>query len=229
MPRDARRRSRFAKRYRPTVRLPEELFLLSHDGSGKPVVHADSLDLGVAGARLVDLVLAGRVGVTAGRLDVVEAVPTGDPESDNLLAAIMRPPTAPTIAETITRLRDGAGERVRDGLLADGAITKVNARRLGLIAVIRYPADEAMVRTINVRLWYAAHGRSQPEARTAALCGLVHAVLLHDHVFVTMPMTGLGQRLREIRERLSPPVKEIVDTVGELVSPATFAIFRASR
>ncbi|GIF61777.1 hypothetical protein Air01nite_78720 [Asanoa iriomotensis] len=105
-------------------------------------------------------------------------------------------------------------------------VTKSAQRRLGLVPVTRYPADEAVVRTITVRLWYAAHGRSQPDEPTAALCGLMHAVLLHDHVFTTMPMVGLDQRLREIRGKLSDPIREIIDAVTTLVASAAFAIYR---
>ncbi len=208
------------------MRLREELFVLGFDNAGKAAVHPESLDIGVAGARLVELVLAGRVGVSGGRLSVIEAVPTGDADSDALLAAIHRAPKPPPLAGALTQLRAGAGDAVRAELLAEGVVTKVAQRRLGLVPVTRYPADEQVVRAITVRMWYAAHGRSQPDEPTAALCGLVHAVLLHEHVFVTMPLAGLDQRLREIRGKLSDPVREIVDAVGSLVSSAAFAIYR---
>lgn len=208
------------------MRLREELVLLGHDPSGRPVLRGDALDAGVAGARLAELVLAARVGVRDGRLAVTEALPTGDPDADALLAALMRAPEPPAVAAALAELRPGAAGHVRDDLIADGTVTRVTARRLGLVSVTRYPAEEAAVRTVSVRLWYAAHGRSQPDERTAALCGLVHAVLLHDHVFVTMPLPGLDQRLREIRAGLCPPVREIVDGVAALVPVPAFAIHR---
>ncbi len=208
------------------MRLREELFVLGFDNAGKPAVHPESLDIGVAGARLAELVLAGRVGVSGGRLSVIEAPRTGDADADALLAAIHRAPKPPPLAGALTQLRSGAGDAVRAELLAEGVLTKVAQRRLGLVPVTRYPADETVVRAITVRMWYAAHGRSQPDEPTAALCGLVHAVLLHEHVFVTMPLAGLDQRLREIRGKLSDPVREIVDAVGTLVASAAFAIYR---
>jgi hypothetical protein len=208
------------------VRLREELFLLGFDNAGKPAVHPDSLDIGVGGARLVELVLAGRVAVSGGRLGALGVEPTGDHTDDSLLAAIRLAAQPPPLAGALAQLRLGAGEAVRTDLLAEGVVTKVAQRRLGLVPVTRYPADEAVVRAITVRLWYAAHGRSQPDEPTAALCGLVHAVLLHDHVFTTMPLAGLDQRLREIRAGLPDPVREIVDAVGTLVASAAFAIYR---
>ncbi|GIF76889.1 GOLPH3/VPS74 family protein [Asanoa siamensis] len=208
------------------MRLREELFVLGFDKAGKPAVHPDSLDIGVAGARLVELVLAGRVAVSGGRLGVVGVEPTGDAGDDNLLAAIRLAAQAPPLAGALNQLREGAGEAVRSVLLTEGVLTKTAQRRLGLVPVTRYPADEGVVRAITVRLWYAAHGRSQPDEPTAALCGLMHAVLLHEHVFVTMPLAGLDQRLREIRGKLSDPVREIVDAVTTLVASAAFAIYR---
>jgi hypothetical protein len=208
------------------VRLREELFLLGYDNAGRAAVHGDSLDIGVAGARLIELVLAGRVGVAAGRLSAVDTPATGEADADALLTAIARSPQPPPLAGALSQLRTGAIDAVRAELLSEGVLTKAVQRRLGLVPVTRYPADEAVVRTITVRLWYAAHGRSQPDEPTAALCGLVHAVLLHEHVFTTMPMAGLEPRLRDIRGQLAPPVREIVDGVGKLVSSAAFAIYR---
>ncbi|MEV4534918.1 GPP34 family phosphoprotein [Asanoa sp. NPDC049518] len=208
------------------MRLREELFVLGFDNGGKPAVHPESLDIGVAGARLVELVLAGRVGVSGGRLGVIEALATGDAGTDALLAAIVRATKPPPLAGALSQLRSGAGDAVRADLLAEGVVTKVAQRRLGLVPVTRYPVDETVVRSITVRMWYAAHGRSQPDEPTAALCGLVHAVLLHDHVFTAMPLAGLDQRLREIRAKLSDPVREIVDAVGAMVASAAFAIYR---
>ncbi|WP_203708832.1 GOLPH3/VPS74 family protein, partial [Asanoa iriomotensis] len=99
------------------MRLREELFLLGFDNAGKPAVHPDSLDIGVAGARLVELVLAGRVAVTGGRLGVIGIAPTGDADDDKLLAAIRLAAQPPPLAGALTQLRVGAGEAVRDELL----------------------------------------------------------------------------------------------------------------
>ncbi|WP_043627636.1 GOLPH3/VPS74 family protein [Nonomuraea candida] len=61
------------------TRLPlhHDLYLLAHDQSGKPLVHASSLALGLAGAALLDLLLAGRIVPSAGRL-AVRPLPSGD-------------------------------------------------------------------------------------------------------------------------------------------------------
>ena len=208
------------------MRLREELFLLGHDKAGKTVVHPHSLDLGVAGALLAEQALAGRILVSGGHLAVTDPSATGDPEVDRLLDAILRAPAAPPLGGVLTEIRVGAAERVRAELIADGVVAELSHRRLGLLSVTRYPADEAVVRKISVGLWYAAHGKEQPDDPTATLCALVHAVLLHEHVFTNMPMTGLDARMREIRDRSPVPVREIAGAVSSLVASRAVAIYR---
>jgi hypothetical protein len=208
------------------VRLREELFLLGHDPSGRAVVPAHSLDLGAAGALLAELAQSGRLAVSGGHVTVADTTPTADAEIDRLLLLVLRSPAAPPLGAVLTELHPGAADRVRAGLAAAGVVREVGAKRLGLIPVTRYPADEAAVRRITVGLWYAAHGRDQPDDRTAALLALVHAVQLHGHVFGGMPMNGLGARLTAIRDRGPAPVREIATAVSALVPRRPVAIYR---
>ena len=208
------------------MRLREELFLLGHDKVGKTVVHPHSLDLGVAGAVLAEQALAGRILVSGGRVVVSDPALTGEPEIDLLLAAILRAPAAPALTDALNEIHAGAADRVRADLIADGVVAEVHGKRLGLIPVTRYPADEAVVRKISVGLWYAAHGKEQPDEPTATLCALVHAVLLHEHVFTNMPLTGLDARMREIRDRAPVPVRDIAGAVSSLVASRAVAIYR---
>lgn len=208
------------------MRLRDELFLLGHDGSGRPAVHPDNLDVGVAAAELVELALVGRVAAAGGKVAVAEPTATGDPETDALLTAILRAPAPPPLTGVLTHLRGGAAERVRDDLLAAGVVTKVTQRRLGVLTVTRYPADEATVRSISVRLWYAAQGREQPDTTTGSLAALVQAVLLHEHAFANIPMTALPARLNEIRDGLPASVREIASVVSTIIAQQAVAIYR---
>lgn len=200
------------------MRLREELFLLGHDQRGRPVVHPDRLDLGVAGAFLVELALAGRLVVSGGHVAVADSNPTADAEIDHLLLMILRARSVPGLTAVLDEIRVGAADRARAPLAATGVVRSVTVKRLGLIPVIRHPADEAVVRRISVGLWYAAQGDGQPDDRTSALLALVHAVLLHEHVFANIPMTGLAARLRGVRDRAARPVREIATAVGGLAA-----------
>src|SRR5690349_21450491 len=88
----------------PTVRLPlrAELYLLAHDvDTGRPYVNEQSLAVGLAGAILLELWLAGRIAIgfsydlirsqwrqDPGRLTIVHADSLGDPLTDAALATI---------------------------------------------------------------------------------------------------------------------------------------------
>src|SRR5258705_11259401 len=68
--------------------LRDDLFLLAHDDTGKLGIPQPHIGAGLAGATLIELLLARRVAVVDGRLDVLDLSPTGDDEIDATLAAI---------------------------------------------------------------------------------------------------------------------------------------------
>src|SRR5690606_41854702 len=70
--------------------LPEELLLLALDPTTGTTAPPQSLDLGLAGAQLVELALAGRIAPDGDRIDVVVPPPTGDPTLDSALELLRR-------------------------------------------------------------------------------------------------------------------------------------------
>ena len=60
--------------------LAEEFFLIAHDDhTGRGLLDADVLAVGLAGAVLAGLVLAGRVTVLDGKVALMDERPAGDP------------------------------------------------------------------------------------------------------------------------------------------------------
>ena len=70
--------------------LPEELLLLALDPATGTTAQPQSLDLGLAGAQLVELALAGRIAPDGDRIAVVHPRPTGDPTLDSALELLRR-------------------------------------------------------------------------------------------------------------------------------------------
>lgn len=70
--------------------LADEFFLIAWDTamSGTPVLHPKITALGLAGALLGELVLAGRVGIQAGQVWVTDSRPIDDPLAQSLLNEI---------------------------------------------------------------------------------------------------------------------------------------------
>jgi hypothetical protein len=162
--------------------LPQELALLAYDGTTGRDRTGGYLDLGLAGAVLFELALAGRLDVDGKRIRVLDPTPTGDPVVDARLAAIAadkpRSPHA-VVDRTAKRLT----QDVRDGLVAGGALRHERGKALGLFPVNRYlprpgAADEARTRLASA----VRTGRSF-DARTDALLTLVAASGLAKAVF----------------------------------------------
>src|SRR5258708_5280763 len=70
--------------------IPEELLLLALDPTTGTTAQPQSLDLGLAGAQLVELALAGRIAPDGDRIAVVAPRPTGDPTLDSALELLRR-------------------------------------------------------------------------------------------------------------------------------------------
>src|SRR3954470_9463360 len=70
--------------------IPEELLLLALDPTTGTTAQPQSLDLGLAGAQLVELALAGRIAPDGDRIAVVSPRPTGDPTLDCALELLRR-------------------------------------------------------------------------------------------------------------------------------------------
>jgi len=72
--------------------IPEELLLLALDPATGTTAQPQSLDLGLAGAQLVELALAGRIAPDGDRIAVVMPRPTGDPTLDSALELLICQP-----------------------------------------------------------------------------------------------------------------------------------------
>ncbi|UBU15926.1 GPP34 family phosphoprotein [Nonomuraea gerenzanensis] len=180
-------------------RLPlhHDLYLIGHDQAGRPRVHQASLALGLAGAALLDLLLAGR------------AAPA-DPR-----AAIKR------------AVADGVYDRAREDLLDSGVLVQVSKRRMGVLPYTRYElADIASIVRASSGVRSAVEGWKPPDARCAGLCGLVAVLRLEAELYLDQPANRLVARLREIATAAGSPVAELVEIVDTLVAEAAVAVYR---
>ncbi len=160
-----------------SVALAEELLLLAYDDeTGRSSVSHIGLDLGMAAAVLVDLVLRGRVEVDEQLLVATDPAPTGDAVADDVLARIAAEPPR-TVASWLQRLRHGLRQRVLAELCARGVIRHQDETALEHIHLHRYPTvDPSVERDTRARLAGALVGPTVPDERTAALATLVAAV-----------------------------------------------------
>ena len=203
--------------------LRTDVFLLAHDEAGRLLGSEASIGAGLAGATLIELLLANRVAVVDGRLDVIDSALTGDEEADATLEAIGAN-TAPCGPRAwVSWISHGAYDRVAGGLAAAGVVRRTSARRLGLVPVQRcLPAqDEDLVR-VRGRVRYAIHGTQLPDPYTAALCGLVRVLRLESSLLLTMPTSDLLLALERTTTANEITVRQVTNAVEAVISAATY-------
>lgn len=214
------------------------LLLLTDDASGRLAVPATQADAALGGANLIELTLLHKADLTSehdagkpGRLIVRDPSPAGDEILDAALQTITthqgkRP------AAVIRPLGKNLRQVLYERLASRGVLRAEEGRVLGVFPVHRWPAQdashEAQVRSL---LTDALLQQAVPDARTAALIALAHA-LRCEHKIVDPAQAGLSRR--ELRARAqqvangswaSEAVRKAID---EMTAAAAAAISAAA-
>ena len=192
--------------------LAEDLLLLvTEDASGRLSAPAEQVDAGLGGANLVELTLLNKVDLSGeqdpgrrGRIIVRDPSPAGDAVLDAALEILVarqgRRPSA-VIGPLSKNLRRTLYQRLADR----GVVRAERGRIFGVFPVRRWPAqdasDEAEVRRLMTQ---ALVQDEAPDARTAALIALAHAVGCVDKI-VDPRQHGLSRR--QLRARAAQIAK----------------------
>lgn len=165
------------------VTLVEETALLAfRDDTGRNAVQ--HLELGLAGAVLLELTLARRIDIDdGGRVVVLDAAPTGHPVTDTCLARISgdKPRKAKAWVQKLSR---GLKNQVLHTLVDQRVLTHQRDSVLGFIPFNRYrPADARVEAEIRTRLDQAVTMSVGVDERTSALAGIVYAANMEKAAF----------------------------------------------
>lgn len=214
----------------PQDRLPlhQELYLLAHDRSGKLLVHRTSMALGLAGAVLLELVLSERVTFIEGRATVTDRTPIGDAVADGILPLILREHASRDLKFWIKRVAEDVYDRTCGCLTAEGVLTRVTKRPMGMLpARTRFQlSDMASVVRASSGVRSAVEGLKPPDARCAALCGLLGVLRVDSELYLLQPSGQVIGRLNAIARASSPVVREVVGVVDTFIAEAAVAIYR---
>ncbi len=188
-----------------TVSLGEEIMLLSLDDETGAAKGESAARWGVAAGMLLELVMAGRVTVKGGRVEVFDPTPTGDALLDGRLGRLTRwvheTSSSRKVVAWLTRDHAKGSQDVVDSLVARGLVTEEKHRALGVFPVRRYPETDGTVeRELRARLAAVVLGGAEPDARTSALVALVHATGMHRQAFPDLPKKQVAPRMAEIAE-----------------------------
>ncbi len=196
--------------------IPEELLLLALDPATGTTAQPQSLDLGLAGAQLVELAMAGRIAPDGDRIAVVVARPTGDPTLDCALELLRRRGAPVRAVNWIGGPRLGLRQTYLSHLERCGMVHAVAGQMCGVLPTTRYQAtDTEISREIRARLDTAIRTGVPPDPRTAALAALAHAVGLGKHLYP-------GNEGRSSRSRLRDLIRH--DPMGGLVAHAVMDV-----
>jgi hypothetical protein len=202
----------------PSLSLPETLLLLGFDAETQTAT-VDGMSLGYAlgGAQLLELSLAGRVTVDPESVAVLDAKPIGDPELDELLAKIVSTRDQPRRpGHWVMRRKSKAVPLYMRRLVHTGALSSRRIRILGLIPRRIFPiVDQWLHAQAREEIEAALADPAPPEARTAALIGLVSATGLADRL-----IADAGSRERAARIASDDAVASAVGRAVGAVRPA---------
>jgi hypothetical protein len=200
--------------------LAEEFFLIAHDDStGRGLLNAELLTIGLAGSVLASLVLAGRVTVLENAIALMDERPVGDPLGDPLIEELRRRGDRQPVRAWIDYLRDGLTAAVAEDLASRGLIRVVVFRRpLTRRPAARYPAvDPVKAVGPRVRMGHAL-GRPVPvDARTAMLAEIVRATGM-DGWFVDVYGPTVRDQLARITGNLPRTLRAFVAGIDETVA-----------
>ncbi|MGW1770782.1 GOLPH3/VPS74 family protein [Streptomyces sp. NPDC002104] len=186
------------------ITLAEEIMLLSLDDESGSVKQRQSVGWAVAGALLLELVLAERVRVSGTYLELVDASPTGEELLDGRIESIrtwMSGRTRRRVTEWLTKDQAKAVGPVVERLCGRGVVVEERRKALGLFPVRRYPeADGEVERELRERLASALPEGAEPDERTAGLIAVIHAVRLHGLAFPGVPRKEVSARTAEIAD-----------------------------
>jgi hypothetical protein len=214
--------------------LPEELVLIGTKESGSLERSAwTSLDYGIAGARLLELALAGRLRLGEKSAMVVhDETPTGDELADEALATIAASERVRDAKHWVGKLTKGAvRKRVLARLDERGVLAAERGRFLGIVPRTRHvEVDPGPEREIRERLRAAVTDGAAPDARTVALAALVRACDLLGVVFARDERKAAKKRIAELAapDEVGSAVKSVTDAATAAVMGAVVAATAAS-
>jgi hypothetical protein len=185
--------------------IAEDLLLLAtDDATGKITVSSTQLDPGLAGAVLIELVVAGRVNLDGdgkgAKVVVTDGTPLGNQVLDIALQSLIeKGPIKP--GQAITRLAKGLRDRLNDQLAEQGILRRESGKVLGLFPTNRWPAqDSGYEAGVRGQVVSSLVKGLEPDGRTAAIISVLTAADMLRTVVDKPDLKAAKERGKEIGE-----------------------------
>jgi len=209
--------------------LAEELLLLAfNDRTGRN--QASHLEMGLAGAVLLELSLLERIDIGDKHIEVIDSRSTGDGLLDEMIQRIQT--DKPRKANAwVPRLSRNLTAQVRDRLVQAGVLEHVRDTVLAVFPFNRYQPGTGTIEADALRRLTAAVDTGHSgDARTGALASLIYILQMERVVFPDRRRRDVRAVLKTISQGswASRATKQAVDAANAAVMSAVAAAVAAS-
>ena len=213
---------------KPPLALIEEIVLLSLDdetGAHYPLPPF-ALGLGMAGAVLADLSIAGRISIDGPQVKVINAQPTGNPLLDPWLALIAKDTQNHSVHYWLSILANEKKEIESEALahlIERGILKREDKKILWVLGLRRYPTIHNEERVeVRTRLGRLILSEDPPSHFDATLISLLDGCELLNTIFRGDQYAAREDRVASIAA--SDPVgREVAEALRELLSTVLLA------
>ncbi|GAA4210931.1 GOLPH3/VPS74 family protein [Actinocatenispora rupis] len=207
--------------------LPEALFVLGHDETGRPRYHQRLLDMVIAGALLAEPTITGALKVADGGLDVA-----GEPRNvRDLQLAVLRTvantPGRYAVDEWLARLAPDASARTGESLERAGLCRRFTARRLGLFREVRIRyADPSVLGRTEAWFTHALAWADDLGQEDAVLASLGREMGAPPPAYADLPVEHRRHRRTVIVAAMDDPVRRIVSATHAAITATAFGAYQ---
>jgi hypothetical protein len=192
-----------------TGRLADDLYLLAHhETTGKPHLQPRAAGLGLAGALLAELMLAGSIGLHAGQVVTADPSAPRDEVARSVLDQVAGERERHPARDWLIFLARHAAHDVAGRLEQSGYLTKATSRR-PLRARQWIPADSDSAFAPMLRVKSAVDPARPASVQNVTLAGLALACGLGRHLALYLP-EGAHRRIQEATSQLHPSLQDLI-------------------
>ena len=203
--------------------LADDYFLIAHDDrDGRSRLSPKSVELGLAGALIGELVLEQRVFVEGPRLRLISRDPPSDALAHTTLATMLAEPQHREVRTWLAYLGQTAVDSIGQRLVRAGVVQQQQIRKL-LRTTVRYVANDINLpagRVVRLRRLLTS-GEPMRVADTT-LGGLAEATGLTGHILWDTDAASV-RRLHTMITALPPPLRDLIVQVEAAVGDAVLS------
>lgn len=210
-------------------RLAARVFLIAHDEfTGKPRMSHDLLCCGLAGAQLADLVIAGHLTTSNGRILLTDAeVPRGDTIAGYVLTAIGEQKASHTVRTWTGHLGEALFELVGRELVDHGIVRREPVRGLLGRRPDRFPAvDLLRAAAPRIRLEHMLRTPRDLDLAGGVVAALLWALGTDAVLDPTIDRVEARRLVDEVRDGLPPDLSRLLAGIVASVSAVSLTVRR---